>query len=215
MAKIPALIRYAFTRPEPAYLPLSIPAFKPLLSQGLPRGIIAEISGPRSSARTSAGLHILAQATARGEVCAVIDLFDSFHPCSANAAGIQLDRVLWVRCRGHVEYAIRTTDLLLHAGGFGIVLLDLCEANPYFLNRIPLSYWYRFRRAIENTPSILLICANSPQAKSCSPICLELKSKGFDWTGIAPFLLLRGLKAKTALRARAASPVCCMLQAVV
>lgn len=213
MANMPAVARY-LTRPESAHLPLSLPAFKSLLPNGLSPGIIAEVNGSRSSARTSACLHILAQATARGEVCAVIDLFDSFHPASAHAAGVQLDRLLWVRCRGHVEHAIRAADLLLHAGGFGVVLLDLCEANPYFLNRIPLSYWYRFRRAIENTPSILLICANSPQAKSCCSIGLELRSKVFDWAGIAPFLRLCGLKFRAALRTRGAAPVC-NLQAVV
>lgn len=214
MANTAALVRYAFTRPEPAHAPLSTPALKSLLSGGLPRGIIVEVNGPRSSARTSACLHILAQATARGEVCAVIDLFDSFHPASAHAAGVQLDRILWVRCRGHVEYAIRAADLVLHAGGFGIVLLDLCEASPYFLNRIPLSYWYRFRRIIENTPSMLLICANTPQAKSCSPISLGLKSKVFHWVGVAPFLLLLGLNTHAVLQTRGGAPAC-NLQALV
>ena len=176
MANNSALLRYQdhcqpastlhLGRSEPKYLPLSLPIFKPLFLNGLPRGIIAEVNGPRSSGRTSACLHILAQATARGEVCAIIDLYDSFHPASAHAAGVQLDRILWVRCRGNADHAIRAADLLLHAGGFGIVLLDLYEANPRILHRIPLSYWYRFRRAVEHTPAILLICAVSSQATS-------------------------------------------------
>jgi hypothetical protein len=205
---------------EPKYPLLSVPALKQLFLKGLSRGIIAEVNGARSSARTSACLHILAQATVRGEVCAVIDLYDSFHPASAHAAGVRLDRILWVRCRGNAEHAIRAADLLLHAGGFGIVLLDLCEANPRILNRIPLSYWYRFRRAIEHTPAILLICAASPQAKSCSSLGLQLKSKAFSWTGIAPFLLLRGiqtcatLRRNAALRALEPAPAC-LLESVV
>jgi hypothetical protein len=230
MANTAALLRYEdrwqpastlhLTRAEPKYLPLSLPAFNHLLSKGLPRGIIADVNGPRSSARTSAYLHILAQATARGEICAVIDLYDSFHPASAHAVGVQLDRILWVRCRGNAEHSIRAADLLLHAGGFGVVLLDLCEANPHILNRIPLSYWYRFRRAVEHTPAILLICAATPQAKSCSSICLELKSKAFSWTGIAPFLLLRGIQLYATLRRNAAlrvlGPVpACLLESVV
>lgn len=214
MANTATLVRSAFSRPEPAHAPLPLPAFKSLLSEGLPRGIIAEINGARSSARTSACFHVLAQATSRGEVCAVIDLFDSFHPASAERSGIQLDRVLWVRCHGNIEHAIRAADLLLHAGGFGVVLLDLSEANPVSLNRIPLSYWYRFRRAIENTPGILLICGATPQAKSCSYLRLELKSKVFDWAGIVPFLRLTGMKLHTLLRSRgpASSSI---LQAVV
>jgi hypothetical protein len=227
MANTSALLRYEdrwhpasalhLTRSEPKYLSLSLPAFKPLLLNGLSRGIIAEVNGLRSSARTSACLHILAQATARGEVCAVIDLYDSFHPASAHAAGVQLYRILWVRCHGNAEHAIRAADLLLHAGGFGIVLLDLCETNPHILHRIPLSYWYRFRRAVEHTPAILLICAASSQAKSCSPICLQLKSKAFSWTGIAPFLLLRGIQIHASLgRLRTLGPVpACLLESVV
>ena len=106
-------------------------------------------------------LDILAHATQRGEVCAVVDLEDSFHPASAQAAGVVLDQVIWVRCRGNAEHTMRAADLLLHAGGFGIILLDLCEASARVLNRIPLSYWHRFRRAVEDTPTILLICGDS------------------------------------------------------
>lgn len=187
---------------EPKFAPLKIQGLKPLFSNGLYRGAISEIYGPRSSGRTSLCMHVLAEATARGEICAVIDLYDSFHPASAAVAGIRLDRLLWVRCRGNAEYAIRATDLLLHAGGFGVVLLDLCEANPRILNRIPLSYWYRFRRAIEHTPAILLLAAESPQAKSCSSNQLQLKDNTFHWSGKLPFLILRGVRVGAVLRKR-------------
>jgi hypothetical protein len=185
---------------EPKFAPLELPGIKRLFLDGLYRGAITEIFGRRSSGRTSLCLHVLAEATARGEICAVVDLYDSFHPASAAVAGIRLDRLLWVRCRGNAEYAIRAADLLLHAGGFGVVLLDLCEANPRILNRIPLSYWYRFRRAIEHTPAILLLCAESSQAKSCSNIQLQLKANAFHWSGKLPFLILRGLRADAVLR---------------
>lgn len=185
---------------ESKFVPLKAPGLKHVFSKGLYRGAISEIYGPRSSGRTSLCLHVLAEATARGEVCAVIDLYNSFHPASAAIAGVRLEHLVWVRCRGNAEYAIRTTDLLLHAGGFGVVLLDLCEANPRILNRIPLSYWYRFRRAIEHTPAILLLCAESPQAKSCSGNQLQLKANAFHWSGMLPFLILRGLRIDAVLR---------------
>jgi hypothetical protein len=185
---------------EPKFYPLEIPGFKGLFLDGLQRGTIAEIHGRRSSGRTSVCLHILTQATARGEVCAVIDLCDSFHPASAAAAGIRLDRLIWIRCHGNAEHAIRSADLLLHAGGFGVVLLDLCEANPRVLNRIPLSYWYRFRHVVEHTPAILLLCAESPQAKSGSSNQLQLKRNVFHWSGKQPFLVLRGLQVQALLR---------------
>jgi hypothetical protein len=179
---------------------LELAGLRSLFLNGLRRGTITEIFGRRSSGRTSACLHILAQATARGEVCAVIDLFNSFHPVSAVAAGVRLDRLVWVQCHGNAEHALRTADLLLHAGGFGVVLLDLCEAQPRILNRIPLSYWYRFRRAVEHTPSILLLCTESLQARSCSSNQIQLKSKAFHWSGKLPFLILRGLEAYAILR---------------
>ncbi len=148
------------------FIPLQSEALKGLFPAGLARGAIAEVSGRRSSGRTAICLHILAQATARGEVCAVVDLDDSFHPASAVVAGVKLSRVIWVRCGGNAEHAMRAADLLLHARGFGVVLLDLCEADARALNRIPLSYWYRFRRAVEHTPTILLLITAVAQARS-------------------------------------------------
>ena len=212
MANTSALLRYrdfaktasalGWERPEAKFPALPVPGLNELLGQGLCRGAIAEVTGRRSSGRTSIALHILAQATAHGEICAVIDLYNNFHPASAQAAGVELDRIVWVGCRGNAEHAMRATDLLLHAGGFGVVLLDLCDAPARVLNRIPLSYWYRFRRTVEHTPAILLICADSAQAKSCSSNSIELKPKVFHWSGKASFLLLRGMEA-TALLQRA------------
>src|SRR5690348_13056114 len=152
-------------QPEnPPHLPsLPVPALRPFRS-GLTRGAITEIVGRRSSGRMTAILHILAQATAQGEICAVVDTNDAFHPASAEAAGVILSRIVWVRCGANAENALRVTDLLLHSGGCGVVVLDLCEVKARALDRIPISYWYRFRRAIEHTSTILLVCAQSSQA---------------------------------------------------
>jgi hypothetical protein len=184
----------ALQNAEPKFLPLPAPRFPVLLSEGLARGVLAEVYGKRSSGRTSAALHLLAQSSSQGEICAMVDLYDSFDPASAADAGVHLDRLLWVRCGGNAEHAMRAADLLLHAGGFGMILLDLCEASPRMLNRIPLSYWYRFRRAIEQTPTILLLCADMSQARSAS-LQVETKRKRSSWSGEAPFRLLRGLEA--------------------
>lgn len=192
-------------REDSRFAPLEISTLKPLLSNGLSRGAMLQINGLRSSGRTSICMQVLAEATARGEVCAVVDLHDSFHPKSAARAGIRLEQLVWIRCRGNAEHAMRAADLLLHAGGFGVVLLDLCEANARVLNRIPLSYWYRFSRAIEHTPTILLLCVDSPQATSCFHSHLQIKRHVFHWSGKRPFLTLRGIRTRAnARRARAA-----------
>jgi len=175
--------------------PLHIPALNKVLLNGLTRGSLVEASGSRSSGKTSVCLHILARATQNGEVCAVVDLHNSFHPDSAAASGVQLDRLLWIRCKCNPEYTMKAADLLLHAGGFGVVLLDLSEAQARILNRIPISYWYRFQRAIQNTPTILLICADTPQAKAASRYSLECQAKAFSWLGQRPFTRLRGISS--------------------
>lgn len=165
---------------------------------GIRRGTILEIYGRRSSGRTSISHQLLAQATRRGEICAVVDLCDSFHPASAFLAGIRLEQLVWVRCGGNLNHAMRASDLLLHAGGFGLVNLDLCESNPRSLNKIPLSYWYRFRKAIERTPAILLVCADSSLAKSSAYNQLQTKPKAICWEGSNSFCQLNGLEIHAA-----------------
>src|SRR6516162_740478 len=80
------------SRPEPELLPSGIPQID------LPRGCLTEIVGPASSGRTSLMLSLLAQATEREEVCAVVDAEDAFSPHAAADAGVDLSRLLWVRC---------------------------------------------------------------------------------------------------------------------
>src|ERR1051326_8380410 len=90
------------------------------LTGGLPRGALSEVFGPASSGRTSLMYSLLAYATTHEEICALVDTNDVFAPTAAAAAGIDFDRLLWVRCAGDLEPAFKTTDLLLHAGGFGL-----------------------------------------------------------------------------------------------
>ena len=197
--------KFGVIAPGPKFPPLFVPSLKPLIQKGFSRGSLVEVNGRRSSGRTSVVLHILAEATSRGEICALVDLYNSFDPSSAARAGVQLERLVWVRCGGNAEHGMRAADLLLHAGGFGVVLLDLCEAKANVLNRIPFSYWYRFRRAIEHTPTILVVSAEKPQVKGSSS-SLQVKRKFLGWSGTAPFLLLRSMEVIAALKATAISP---------
>ncbi len=159
--------------------------------QGFPRGAISEVLGPESSGRTTLIHSVLAASTANLEICAYVDTDDSFDPVSAAAAGVALSQLLWIRCGHNAGHALRVVDYLLHAGGFGVVVLDLCQIPPRIANRIPISYWYRFRRAIENTPTILALAEKEPLAKSCASLMLEMKRKKADWAGAPGFKLLR------------------------
>ena len=169
------------------------------LTGGLPRGCLTEICGPESSGHTTVMLSALAAATRRREeICALIDASDAFDPLSAAAAGLDLERLLWVRCgspvmsqkrrpaaslqewqqrrmEDPVEQTLRAADLLLQSKGFGMVVLDLAGVPVKMARRIPLATWFRFRRAVENTPTILLVIGLEPCAESCASLSLRLK----------------------------------------
>ena len=80
-----------------------------------------------------------------------------------------------MRCGRRLEGAIKAADVILHGGGFGVVALDLCETGHSDLNRIPLSYWYRFRNALENTPTRMVVLCHVPLVKACAPLHLATK----------------------------------------
>ena len=178
-------------------LPTGIASLDALLTQvneGFPRGAISEILGPESSGRTTLVHSLLAASTAQLEICAYVDTDDSFDPVSAAAAGVALSQLVWIRCGHNAGHALKAADYLLHAGGFGAIVLDLCQINPRISNRIPISYWYRFRRAIENTPTILAIAEKEPIARSCASLMLDMQRKRTAWRGAPGFSLLRGVE---------------------
>jgi recombination protein RecA len=268
-------------RPAPEMVSSGIPQLDSLAG-GLARGCLTEICGSASSGRTSILLRALAQATQRGEVCALIDASDAFHPASAAAAGVEMSRLLWVRCgekhqsrkhlsaarsvssdshqrrssssplnnsyqrmpsfppssdsyhgmpssapssdsyqrmpsfppssdsyqrmpsflpssdsyqgmpsgipqrakknfgfsrwKSQLEQMLKITDLLLQSNGFGMIALDLSDIPAESARRIPLASWFRFRRAVEHTPTALLVMEQQPIAGSCSSMVLNVSA---------------------------------------
>src|SRR5215470_12969482 len=151
------------------------------LTGGLPRGAISEFFGPASSGRTSLMYSMLGYATAHEETCALIDTNDVFAPTTATAAGIDFDRLLWIRCAGNLEHAFKAADLLLHAGGFGLVILDLGDVAGKDARRIISSWWYRFRRTVENRPTVLAVISEEACTRSCAAVTLELNGAA-EWS---------------------------------
>jgi len=149
----------------------------------IPHGIIGEVFGDISSGKTLLLHNLLSYRSIEGEFLAVVDTLGSFDPYSAASAGVDLKRLLWIRANGRIDHALKTTDMVLHAGGFGMVVLDLCEVPVRELNRIPLSYWYRFRLAVENTPTSLIVTGDRPLVKSCARVQLEVKRERLLWRG--------------------------------
>jgi hypothetical protein len=164
-----------------------IPAVDLLLDGGLPVGAISEITGPVSSGRTSLALAFLAQRTKEDRVCAWVDAHDAFDSESAAANGVRLRQLLWVRCKApkadvrpwarlnlsHLDQALRATDLLLQAGGFAAIVLDLGSTAPEHGCRIPLASWFRFRQAADRTRCSLLVLAQEPLAQSSAAVVLD------------------------------------------
>jgi len=148
---------------------------------GFPRGAITEIHGAASCGRTSLMLATLAAATASEETCAVVDCSDSFDLLSAAEAGVNFDQLLWVRCSDQLEHAFKAVDLLLHGGGFGLVVLNLADVPARTLRRIVSTWWFRFRRAVEETPTVLFVAAPVGCARSCAALALELKADETVW----------------------------------
>jgi hypothetical protein len=192
------------SRPEPELLPSGIPQID------LPRGCLTEIVGPASSGRTSLMHSLLAQATARQEVCAIVDAEDAFSPHAAAGAGVDLGRLLWVRCEHNAEHALRAADLLIQGGGFGVVVMDLGDTPERTARRISLTSWFRLRRAVENTPAVLVSVARQSNARTCASLVIECGRTRANWSG-APGIsrLLRAVevRARGTKRRTECSPV--------
>lgn len=154
------------------------------LAGGFPRGALTEICGPPCSGRTTVLLSALASRTAQAEVCALIDARDSFDPRSAEAAGVELQQLLWVRCRG-LDQSLRAADLLIQGGGFGFIALDLSDIAPETVRHVPLNAWFRFRRAVEDTSTVLLVLEQESNAKTCASLVLQMKRKAAHWSATA------------------------------
>lgn len=245
-----------------------------LLDGGLPVGAITEFVGPECSGRTSLALAFLSRLTRTGSVAAWVDVLNALDSESAAAVGVELDRLLWVRCGavtakaqpeathrfalpekylvppvpikglhgggcgGHprgemkglaqavsgllrpetiaprcaepqrrirqerevfnparqpfapkpklhtqsskpwarIEQALRVTDLLLQAGGFAAIVLDLGGIAPEYASRVPLATWFRYRAAAERTRASLLLLTQHSCAKSAGELLLRFES---------------------------------------
>jgi len=158
------------------------------LLDGFPRGAITEIHGAASCGRTSLLHSTLAAATLSEETCALVDCSDTFDLSSAANAGVSFDRLLWVRCNNNLEGAFKAVDLLLHGGGFGLIVLNLADMPARTLRRIVSTWWFRFRRTIENTPTVLAVATPVACVRSCAAMALELKNEGVVWPRAASFV---------------------------
>ena len=187
------------------------------LDGGLPRGQLSEIAGVPSSGRTMLLFQMLAAATRRGEIVALVDAFDCLDVSSLASTGIALDRLLWIR--GHaisrtgdsglgirgsergiragvsrpgpdtlvdrlIERALKACHLVMQAGGFGIVALDLADAPLTALHRLPFTIWLRLQRAVEGSETAGVLIVPRPMARSAEGVTLALDGRT-QWAGMS------------------------------
>lgn len=74
-----------------------------------------------------------------------------------------------------MEQALRAADLLLQAGGFAAIVLDMGSLAPQHALRVPLATWFRFRAAAERTRASLLLLTQQPCAKSSGELLLHFQ----------------------------------------
>jgi hypothetical protein len=172
-------------RPDIELASTGHPALDARLHGGVPRGQVSELIGPRSSGRTRVLLQLLAAATDRGELVALIDALDMFDVESAAAAGVDLTRLLWIRgfvvpnpgmCRDlnqrAMVQAIRAFTLVLQAGQFGLVTFDAGEAPADAIRRLPFTTWLRLQRMVEGTQTVCLLVGSDRLARSPAGLTL-------------------------------------------
>jgi hypothetical protein len=184
-----ASLRWASRERARPRCPSGVPALDAALGGGWPQGRVCELVGPRSCGRTGTAVATLAAAAGRGEVAAWVDGADAFDPVSAAAAGVSLDRVLWVRPRSLGE-AVRAAEVVLDAGGFTVLVVDLgngrraaagddAGGEPGARRAAPLRL--RLARAVERAGVAALVLAERPWAGSSAAVTVLLAAAHPVW----------------------------------
>jgi len=150
------------------------------LLRALPTGAITLVSGYASCGKTALMLAALAKASREAPV-ALVDTNERLDIHSAVEAGIDLDKLLWVRCSGAVEHAMKAAELLLRCGSFGMVVFDIADLSPRQLGGIPSACWMRLRRAVEKNRTIFLVLEQISSTGSFSTAVLKLNNQGLRW----------------------------------
>ncbi len=153
---------------------------------GIARGRISEVTGPISSGKTTVAAAFASAASRRGEVVGWVDVPGAFDPRSLEAAGAELARILWVsfekrRDSTRTSYNIRSrerrselkaAELLLEAGGFGLVVID------FGAMRFPLSQSasLRLARAAERSGTAVLALASNRVCGTFAALTLSMSA---------------------------------------
>ena len=174
--------------------PSGIAVLDDALAGGWRRGELSDVVGGPSSGRTGVMAATCAAAIRRGEIVAIVDAFDRLDAVTFAAAGVDLSRVLWVRgpaltlpgrpqlVATAVMNAIRSFDLILRAGGFGIVILDAAGVPARAFRDLAPATWLRLAHVIAGQTAVGLLMADCPLGRSARGVTVRLSSTR-RWTG--------------------------------
>lgn len=176
----------AAVRPALAPLPVGLAPLDQLLDGGLVRGGLVEVIGQGGG--WSIGLAALAAATARGEAAALVDWGDQLDPARAEAAGVVLPRLLWLRPE-RLRPALAAAELALQAG-FSLVVLDL-GVNPR-PGCVPPAAWMRLARAARTQRAALLVLTPQRMSGTHAAAVVRIAQARAIWTGAPGPRLLAG-----------------------
>jgi hypothetical protein len=190
-----------------AMAPTGLAALDARLGGGWPRGQVSEIVGPACSGRWRVALSSLTAATRRGELVALVDTLDVFDPGPAAALGPHWPYWLWVRgsalgARGGgrlggraqhtvlaeaLDRAVKATALVLSAGGFGLVVLDLAELPRAVVRGVPFTTWLRLQRMVAGQEAACVIVGADPLARGPRGLTVSLSAAPQGrWRGQGP-----------------------------
>ncbi len=177
-------------RSDPAAMaPTDVAQLDAVLRGGFPRGQLSELAGPRSSGRTLLLLQMLAASARRGEIVALVDTFDRLDVASVIAAGVDPERLLWIRgdatmthgspvlLERTLDRAVKALNLVLQAGSFGLVGIDLADVPLAALKRLPYTTWLRVQRAIEGSDTACVLLVPEPLARSAGGLTILLDGR--------------------------------------
>jgi recombination protein RecA len=201
-------------------VPTGIAGLDERLQGGFPRGQMSEVVGGRSSGRLAVMVSTLAGATRRGEAVAYIDPLDMFDPPSAAASGVDFSRMLWISgeatssarvclsceygtVQKSLDRAVKSFNLVLQAGGFGLVVLDLGEMPAQVLRRLPFTTWLRLHRVIEGSDTACALIGGESISRSAGGVTVQLDGLRASDSG----LRARVIRARAAETSNVCVPV--------